>query len=313
MTDTTYPTAPHTTIDYAVLTDAVTDLKGLGAEVSALSSVHRLNQSSLPSASGTVENNITTLGNGQFRTALASFYAAWAGPMNDASDWISKLETIFQGVADAFMHADAAEAAAINAGTAISAAQEYPYLMDNYLQELTNYYKYDPFTKSQLGQVKGVALPKMPTAPDNPKSMAPGVSTTFDEGVVDANPRSPVYAYSWPRDLPTTETTTVHAGGLTYSETTTFGADKGWGPNGPTQDTNQVITNPDGSTDTVTVNVNLDGTATMQDVNVNGKTTTTWTYSRSGWTAPWVDTTPVTQDGNSVTSGSGPDVAPFVN
>jgi len=100
----------------------------------------------------------------------------------------------------------------------------------------------------------------------------------------------------------TSETTTVNASGLTYSETTTFGPVLGKGPNGPIQDTTQVITNPDGSTDTVTTTVNASGAGTRTDTNsATGQTTT---YTNAGGDAPWVDITPPS------TSGSGDNSPP---
>ena len=310
MTDT-FPVATHITIDYGMLNDAVTDLKALSTDVGHLTPVGTHRGSNLPTANGYVYNDPLHVGHGDFGLALATFYMNWATPMGDAADWIKKLESIFQNTADAFMQADAEQAGAINEGAAISAVIAYPAMMDAYYKALDNYWTYDPYTQSTVG-ANGAPDPQPPIPPDNPYSLAPGVTTSYDNGVVDAHPQTP--NYSWPQKLPTTETTTVNSGGMTYSETTTFGPDKGWGPDGPTQDTVQVVHNPDGSTDTFTTTLNLDGSGTMTDVNVSGTITTTTDYSRSTWHQEWADVTPVTDQGNSVNSDPGPDLgAPMVN
>jgi len=302
--------AKQITIDYTLLTDAVKDLKALGPYIHRISSIGstRGRGYALPTATGTVANGVREVGNGGFGRALANFYLQWETPMSDASSGISNLESTFQATADAFMDADAKQAATINEGAAMAAVIGYPAEMQAYYQALESFGEQNPYTGQFVSTGK---MPDMPIPPGNPYSLASGVTTTYDNGTQDPHPPEP--NYSWPQNLPTTETTTVVNDGLTYTETTTFGPDKGWGPDGPTQDTTQVIKHADGTTETVTMVANLDGSVSEKDVTVSGNTTTTTTAYRSGWDpSTWTDTTPVTPDGDSTTTG--PDLgAPMVN
>jgi len=127
------------------------------------------------------------------------------------------------------------------------------------------------------------------------------LSTTFDQGPADPNaPKD----YPVPLDLPTTETTTVNSGGMTYTETTTFGPDKGWVHDGPTQDTTQVVTHPDGTKDTITTTMNTDGSGTTVAKQADGTTTTSTT---TDWGKTWVE-----QSSTSPGGSGGSDDTPFI-
>jgi len=295
-------------VSYSTLHDAATDLKGLAPDLGKFKVVDGKRGFNLPTESGTVERTAAEVGNGGFGESLATFYLAWGTPMSDAAGWVQRLQSFFETTADAFMNADAQSAAAINASATLSAVDGYAAQMTKYYQELDTFGEQNPYTDQFVSTGN---FPDMPVPVANPYSISPGVSTTFNQGNLDENP--PAH-YDWPLYLPTTETTTVNSGGLTYSETTTFGPDKGWGPGGPTQDTTQVITHPDGTVETITDTVNLDGSATQKDVSVSSSSTTTTTATRADWTAQWVDTTPVTDQGNVVPTNPGPDLgAPMVN
>jgi hypothetical protein len=150
--------------------------------------------------------------------------------------------------------------------------------MDEYYQILAN------------AEAAGKPLPTPPTPPQDTYALtgSNGVTTTFTYGT-DTNVPDADKTTHTPNQIITSETTTVNVDGMTYKETTTFGPDKGWGPNGPTQDTTQVITNPDGSTDTIKTTTDTSGSGSMTDTSSDGTTTT---YTRSDWNSSWVDTTP---------------------
>jgi hypothetical protein len=198
--------------------------------------------------------------------------------MSNAMDALNKLAGYFSGVADSFMETDASQASGLNESAALSAIMRYPVAMDQYNQELA------------ADQAAGKSTPAPPPAPTSPFSAYPGGPTTTYTTQTDTAIPAADKSTSTTNVIFATETTTDTSGGLTYSETTTFAADQGWGANGgPTQDTTQVINNPDGSTDTITTNVNTSGSGTMTDVNSSSGTST---YTRSDWNSNWVDTTP---------------------
>jgi hypothetical protein len=137
-----------------------------------------------------------------------------------------------------------------------------------------------------------------------PTNNATTTFTTMDDTNVPSDDKA-VHATN---QVFASETTTVTVNGMTYKETTTFQADQGWGNGNPTQNTTQVINNPDGSTDTITTTTDTSGHGNMTDVNSDGTTTT---YTRADWNSKWVDTTPV--DTSSSNNDNGPDAAPFVD
>jgi hypothetical protein len=275
-------------LDYGLLHDAANELKALGPDIDRMKDTgwHRSGMSwaiTLPTLTGSIESTTTTVGNGDFGYSLGHFCDAWSGPMSDGADQIKKLEEIFRGTANAFMEGDAAQAAAINEGAAMSTILGYPAEMKQYYKEVADWWHNLAYNQVHPGAVKPGSLPQPPAAPTSPFSLVPGLSTTFDQGTADPNaPKD----YPVPLDLPTTETTTVNSGGMTYSETTTFGPDKGWAHGGPTQDTTQVVTNPDGSKDTITTTMNTDGSGTKTVQQSDGTTTTSTT---TDWGKTWVD------------------------
>lgn len=215
-------------MSYGLLNQAATDISNLGPEVKRIQNTVRGNGKGLPLAPGQTGASNGDLGPGfNLYRALGSFYETWQTPASDAMDGLNKLGGYFKQVADAFQEIDASTAGGINAGSAISAVLRYPEEMDMYNNELM--YMVNP--KGQ--QV--YAAPTMPTPVDDPFSLpnTTGLSTTFTMGGPD--PLSPpgVKSSSWPNDLITSETTTVTQDGMTYSETTDFGPDMGWGPDGP--------------------------------------------------------------------------------
>jgi hypothetical protein len=273
-------------MSYGLLNQAASDISNLGPEVTRIQNTIRGNGKGLPIVPGATGASDGDLGPGMnLYRALGSFYETWQTPAQNAMDGLDKLGGYFKQVADAFQEIDASTAGGINAGTAISDVLRYPELMDQYNNALM--YMVNP-----QGQ-QAYAAPTMPTPIDDPFSLpgTTGLSTTYTMGGQDPDSPPGVKSSSWPNDLVASETTTVTQDGMNYSETTTFGPDKGWGPDSPTQDTTQVITNPDGSTDTIKTVIDPgNGSGTMTDLNSASKQTTT--YTRAGWDATWVNNTP---------------------
>ncbi|MBR7826612.1 hypothetical protein KDK95_09875 [Actinospica sp. MGRD01-02] len=302
MSDGSYNYA-NLVIDYSLLNQAATDISALSPEISkikgAAHAVYRGGETySVP---GQNNDNNAELGpyEGGLYGAMGRFYGRWATDMSNAMDSLNKMAGYFKGVADSFMETDASQAAGLNMSAAMSAVLRYPMALDQWYTDQANAAK------------EGVAFTEPePTAPSSPFSLAGSnnnVTTTYttqtDTNVPDADKSSHTT-----NEVFASETTTVTVNGMTYKETTTFQADQGWGTNGsPTQNTTQVINNPDGSTDTITTTTNTSGAGNMTDVNSDGTTTT---YTRADWNSPWVDTSPT--DTSSSTS-SGPDAAPFVD
>lgn len=270
-------------MDYGLLNQAAQDIKGLSPEIDRVKNVaHLVGRGEVTySVPGQTNDDNTDLGpSGTLFESLGRFYGSWSSDMSNAMDGLDKLAGYFQGIADSFMETDASQAAGFNESAMMSAVLRYPSQVDEYYQVLAN------------AQKAGKPLPTYPVAPTSPYSLAgtSGLSTTFTYGGEDTAIPAADKATHGSNLLISSETTTVHSEGMTYSETTTFGADKGWGPDGPTQDTTQVITNPDGSTDTLKTTVDPSGSASMTDTDSSSGDTNT--YTRSGWNAQWVDTTP---------------------
>lgn len=293
-------------IDYESLHDAANQLNALETEISTLDHTDTLN-GNIPSTSGDVDPS--TLGPGNIGWALSDLYSAWNDPLDNAGKQIRKLSATFTGIANAWFDVDASQSAAVNASMDIAAVNNYgaDVVQYNkaeaaYNKALTDYdnakaydEQNDPSALKYLGPPPTPPTP--PTDPGAAYSSQPGASSTVTYGPPD--PKNP--------DDPTgktvaSETTTVTVDGMTYTETTAFGPDKGWANGQPTQDTTQTITHSDGSTDKITITENTDGSATETDVSSTGTTTTA---TRAGWTAQWVDTTPPNGD-NSNNDGTVP-------
>jgi hypothetical protein len=279
-------------IPYGMLNQAANDIQNLTPEINRIQNTIRGGGrgADVELVPGLVNESNGDLGPGlDLVRALGDFYVAWQGPTSNAMDGLGKLEGYFKQIADAFEKADASSAASLNEGAAISAALAYPQAMQQYAQEVK--YAIDPATG-----VRMYTPGPPPALPTDPYSLAlstgatTGITTTYQLGGVDSKAPTGPDSSKYPIDTIASETTTVNSDGMTYSETTTFGADQGWGPNGPTQDYTQVITNADGSTDTVTMTVNTSGHATMTDL--NSATGQTSTYTRADWNAKFVDVTP---------------------
>lgn len=291
-------------IDYGLLNQAATDIQNLSPEINRIKNSVRTEArgATVETVPGQVNANNPDLGPGNtLYRELGEFYAKWSGDMQNAMDSLDKMAGYFKGVADSFMETDASQASGMNESAMISAVLRYPLEMDEYNKE------------AAAAQKAGNAAPPAPPAPPSPFSLNAGggpvtsYSTTADTDIPAADK-----ATSTPNVVLSTETTTDTVDGLTYSETTTFSANQGWSANGPTQNTTQVVNNPDGSTDTVTTTTNTSGQGTMTDYNSSTKDTTT--YTRADWNSSWVDTTPAdTSSSSDSGSDNGVDPAPFVD
>lgn len=286
-------------LDYALLNQASKDISDLSPQISKIKNAVRAEgRAVVETVPGLVNENNTELGPGTtLYRELGAFYGKWSTDMSNAMDALNKLAGYFSGVADSFMETDASQAAGLNESAALSAVMRYPAAMDQYYQELA------------ADQKAGKPAPPLPVAPSSPFSLtAGGPVTTYTTQTDTAIPAADK-STSTPNVIFASETTTDSSGGLNYSETTTFQGDQGWGTNGggPTQNTTQVINNPDGSTDTITTTISTSGSGSMTDVNSSSGTTT---YTRSGWDSNWVDTTPAPSDDS---SSNGVDAAPFVD
>lgn len=275
------------------LYQAQTDIQNLSPEIGRIQNTVRAEGrgATYETVPGQVNSDNTELGPGLdlFR-ALGDFYANWSSPMSNAADGLNKLAGYYKGVADTFMKADASIAAGLNAGAAISAAESYPLRLDLYDEEL--YWAINPKTGKRM--YADPSLPPPPPDGDFSISGTTGMSTSYTLAGEDSAaptqtlPGGTVYK---PPALVSSETTTVTVNGMSYSETTKFGADQGWGDHGgPTQNYTQVVTNPDGTTDTVTVTTDTSGHATETDL--SSATGDTTTYTRANWDSSWVDVTP---------------------
>jgi hypothetical protein len=300
-------------IDYSLLNEAATDIKGLSPEIDkikgAAHAVYRGGAVYTVPGQNNENNPALGPGTGLYR-ALGRFYGAWSRDMSNAMDSLTQMAGYFKGVADSFMETDASQAAGLNMSSAMSAVLRYPLALDQW-------YK-DKADAEAAGKTFSEA---QPAGLSSPYSLANG-STLANGEVLGTNNATTTFTTMTDTNVPdadkathatnvmfASETTTVTVNGMTYKETTTFQADQGWGNDSPTQNTTQVINNPDGSTDTITTTTDTSGKGDMTDVNSGG---TTSTYTRADWKSPWVDTTPADQSGSS-SGNSGPDAAPFVN
>jgi hypothetical protein len=269
-------------MDYGLLNQAAQDIQGLSPEINRVKNVaHMVGRGEVSyNVPGQTNSDNVDLGpTGSLFTAMGRFYGSWSSDMSNAMDGLDKLAGYFKGVADSFMETDASQAAGFNESAMMSAVLRYPAQVDEYYQILAN------------AQKAGKPLPTPPTPPQDAFTLpgTSGLTTTFTYGGDDPDVPAADQSTHAPNQLISSETTTVTVDGMTYTETTTFGADQGWGPDGPTQDTTQVITNPDGTTDTLKTTIDPSGAGTMTDTDGNGNTNT---YTRSDWNAQWVDTTP---------------------
>jgi hypothetical protein len=290
------------------LYQAQNDIQNLSPEISRIQNTVRAEGrgATYETVPGQVNSDNTDLGPGLdlFR-ALGNFYANWSSPMSNAADGLNKLAGYYKGIADTFMKVDASTAAGINSGAAISAAESYPLLLDQYDTEL--YWAINPKTGKRM-----YADPKLPPPPNDGNFSIPGTGMTTSYTMAGIDPKAPKDylpgdQHYKPPALVSSETTTVTVNGMTYSETTKFGPDQGWGDHGgPTQNYTQVVTNPDGSTDSLTVTTNTSGHGTETDL--NSATGLTTTYTRANWKASWVDVTP---PGRDTTGLQDPGAAPY--
>lgn len=276
-------------MDYGLLNQAAQDIQGLSPEINRVKNVaHAVGRGEVTyNVPGQSNSDNVDLGpTSTLFTALGRFYGSWSSDMSNAMDGLNKLAGYFKGVADSFMETDASQAAGFNESAVMSAVLRYPAQVDEYYQILAN------------AEKAGKPLPTPPAPPGSAFALpgTSGLNTTFTYGD-DTNVPADDKSTHTPNQIITSETTTVTVDGMTYSETTTFGPDKGWGPDGPTQDTTQVITNPDGSTDTLKTTTDTSGSGTMTET--DSATGDTSTYTRSDWGASWVDTTPKNTNSNS--------------
>ncbi len=295
-------TYKNLTIDYGLLNQAAVDIQALSPEITRIKNASVYESDGIvQTVPGAVNDDNPDLGPGNdLYTELGLFYWRWGDDMKNAMDALDKMAGYFQGVADSFMETDAAQAAGLNLSAAMSAVLRYPAALDQWYED----------SADATAAGKTLTEPQ-PTAPASPYQLTPGSgpSTTF---TTQADPNVPAADRTThaPNVVLASETTSVTVDDMTYSETTTYQADQGWGSNGgPTQNTTQVIHNPDGSTDTLTTTTDTTGKASMTDYNSASQTTST--YTRADWNSTWVDTTP--SDTSSSSGDSGPDPAPFVD
>jgi hypothetical protein len=260
-------------IDYQLLNDAASQLDALKTEIDDINDADTMDGYVPVANNGQVDT--ADLGPGNLPTSLWNFYWNWQSPLSNATKQVQQLAATFRGVAQTFFDADASQVAAVNSGLAQSAVRNYPSEYAAYQKQLAQWEKLpDPNhvqTYDENGNIITTSVPK-PTAPVDPGSTydgSAGVTTSVTTNGKDdsGNP------------LVTSETTTYTVDGMTYTETTTFGADKGDVDGHPTQDSTQTIQHQDGSKDVITTTNNLDGSSTSTDVNTgsDGSSTTSTT------------------------------------
>ena len=280
-------------IDYELLHNAATKLDALETDVNTIGKIGTaISYGFVPSNGPGGGEYADDLGPEPIGRALSNFFGQWQDPLSNAGDQIKKLSATFKGVAQAYFDADASSVGAINTGIAMSNARNYPAEEAAYQQALAEWNKLPNgghnvpyYTLDGVEHYMDVPAPTPPNDPGGNYTGPSGATTTYTTGGTD--PNDPNHG-----PLITSETTTYTDDGLTYTETTTFGPDKGWADGGPVQDTTSTITHSDGSTDTITTTTNLDGSATSVDVNNSNGTTTTSTQTRTDWNAPWVSPPP---------------------
>jgi hypothetical protein len=248
---------------------------------------------------------------------MSDFYRAWSDPFHNALDQLKQLASTFTGVAQAWFDADATQAAGINSDLAQSDLTNYyaelkqynanPPDPTDYAQALANWEEQlvqimsSGLSSSQLAlQLTALgAPPQQQTEPTDPgTTLTTGNSTT----TLSAN-GAPYSADTAEPTAPTvtSETTTVSVDGMTLTETTAYGAPKGYVNGQLVQDWTQTVVNADGSKDTTTAVSGLDGSISETTKDSSG--TVTSTATRANWTAPWVYTDD--SDDNSGSGGNG--------
>jgi hypothetical protein len=268
-------------IDYTLLNDAAGQLDALNDDIGTINNADTFD-GYIPTGGGNSVNS-EDLGPGNLGDSLANFYGNWAGPLSNAGQQVQNLAATFRGVAQTFFDADASQAAAVNAGLALSDARNYPSEQKAYQNSLAQWNAMkDPngnpspgvaYYYNGQGQLvsETVAKPTPPFDPNGSYSGTSGVTTTYTTSGTDASTGDPLIS---------SETTSVSDDGLSFSETTTYGSNLGDMGGAPTQDTVQTIHHADGSTDVITTDYNLDGSGTSTDVNTptgGGSPTTTTT------------------------------------
>jgi hypothetical protein len=287
------PETKRLVVGYQVLHDAATDIDRLGPIATQLANNFKgQDRSDIFAVPGLNNYDNPDIGPNTY-TAVMNFYSHWAFKMSDAMNGLNQLGAVFRSVGNAFAETDMSMAGSINLAQLTSQILAYPHLMDAHAQALAAHGKENPYThKFPDGPV-----PDAPTPPDDPYMIvAPGGPSTkwlYQEAPDSAVPADQKSS-TWVNRLLATETTSLTTDGMTWSETTTYSADKGWGPDGPTQDTTQVVTHTDGSTDTIKTTIDpASGDATQVDTSSTGGDPTT--SHRTGWSGKWVtDPPPVT-------------------
>jgi hypothetical protein len=281
------PAANIILMSFSILNNAANSINNLSPEIGRMRELSGPLDGKVPTQSGHTADNLS--GNQNLMRALVEFFQHVQTPLTNGAAALTNLQGVFQSVADDFFQMDAAQAAAINMSVALSADYSYPYAQYQYLHD-EDLYDSPDWGPKVLGWA---GPPTEPVSPTSPFSVEPGVTTSYNLGDVDANPASPLNEYPYGDDgvlafLPTSETTSVTGDGLTYSETTAFDADQGWGPEGPVQDMYQTVTNPDGTTDIVQTAIDLGGSGMMTEVvKQGGSTLSTSVMDRIDWTTPW--------------------------
>ncbi|MBS2961547.1 hypothetical protein KGA66_00715 [Actinocrinis puniceicyclus] len=259
-------------IDYQLLHDAAGQLDSLKTQIDDINNADTIDGYVPIANNGQVDTG--DLGPGNLPTSLWNFYSNWQSPLSNATKQVQQLAATFRGVAQTFFDADASQVAAVNSGLAQSAVRNYPSEYAAYQKQLAEWEKLPDPNHVQYydenGNLVTTSVPR-PTAPTNPGTTyggSAGVTTNVTTSGTDGSGNP----------LVTSETSTYTVDGMTYTETTTFGPDKGDVNGHPTQDSTQTIHHQDGSTDVITTTNNLDGSSHSTDVNTaSGQTTTTTT------------------------------------
>jgi len=285
--DTTDPN--RLVISYQTLHHAANDIDNLDPIATELSNNFKgQDRSDIFAVPGLNNYDNPDMGDSTY-AAMMNFYSDWAFKMSDAMNGLKSLGALFRSVGNAFAETDMSMAGSINLAQLTSQILDFPQRMDAYVAALNYKGTENPYTH----QFPDMPDPVMPTQPDSPFTLMPGTNLSTSwlyRPEADANVPPGQKSSTWVNRVLATETTTDTVDGMTYSETTTYSIDKGWGPNGPTQDTTQVVTHIDGSHDTITTTVDpATGNATQVDTPDSG---TVVTSDRTGWNGTFVDRPP---------------------
>jgi hypothetical protein len=311
-------------ISYQALNNAATQLTNIESESDAIDKAMQIGEGTrtnisagyIPSSSGSMSPY--TLGPGNLPSAMSDFYRAWADPFHNAMDQLKQLASTFTGVAQAWFDADATQAAGINSDLAQSNLTNYdaelaqynanPPSPGDYVQALASW-------EAQLLQIvtSGLSASQMayqltalgPPPQPEVKPTDPGTTLTTGNTTTTLQANGAPYAPDTAEPTSptvTSETTTVSVDGMTLTETTTFGAPKGYVNGQLVQDWTQTVTNADGSKDTTTAVAGLDGSISETTKDSSGDVTSTAT--RANWTAPWVYTDDSSSSGSGGNSNS---------